>query len=260
MWAPLGKCLHFHKKCSDSHYALTYSGHRGSHRWRCNNTFPFLLSLSAALGESPNTIPWCYLPIPSTVFLSFLLLSLSSAELSLPCQRILRCGHTIWISVSLPWLEGHHALQLHSGFCCKSLRSSHGLCRKCSEVYSISSRGLGSFFWVLLSRSGSQRHKERVDKMSVRISLNLEAREMFLSLHMILGLERAAAVWAILERISGFDPSLEMIAPRYLKFTASSLRPFYLDLSFEAIWVVCHHFPFSNLHFVPSDDCIETAK
>ena len=27
------------------------------------------------------------------------------------------------------------------------------------------------------------------------------------------GLERAAVVWAILERISGFDPSLEMIAP-----------------------------------------------
>ena len=36
--------------------------------------------------------------------------------------------------------------------------------------------------------------------------------------------ERATVVWAILERISGFDPSLEMVAPRYLKFsTASSL-------------------------------------
>ena len=35
-------------------------------------------------------------------------------------------------------------------------------------------------------------------------------------------LERAAVVWAILERISGFDPSLEMIAPRYLKFSTSS--------------------------------------
>ena len=52
---------------------------------------------------------------------------------------------------------------------------------------------------------------------------------MFLSLHMIFSLERAAAVWAILERISGFDPSLEMIAPRYLKFfTSSSLWPFIL--------------------------------
>ena len=48
--------------------------------------------------------------------------------------------------------------------------------------------------------------------MSARISLTLEASEMFLSLHMIFSLERASFVWAILERISGFDPSLEMIA------------------------------------------------
>ena len=65
--------------------------------------------------------------------------------------------------------------------------------------------------------------------MSIGISLTLEASEMFLSLHMIFSLERAAVVWAILERISGFDPLLEMIAPRYLKFsTSSSLRPFIL--------------------------------
>ena len=58
--------------------------------------------------------------------------------------------------------------------------------------------------------------------MSVRISLTFEASEMFLSLHMIFCLKRAAVVWAILERISGFDLSLEMIAKRYLKFSTSS--------------------------------------
>ena len=58
--------------------------------------------------------------------------------------------------------------------------------------------------------------------MSVRISLSLEASEMFLSLHMIFTLGRAVVVWVILERISGFDPSLEMIAPSYLKFSTSS--------------------------------------
>ena len=47
--------------------------------------------------------------------------------------------------------------------------------------------------------------------MRVPISLTLEASEMFLSLHMIFSLERAAFVWAIRERISGFDPSLEMM-------------------------------------------------
>ena len=65
--------------------------------------------------------------------------------------------------------------------------------------------------------------------MSVRISLTFEASEMFLSLHMIFSLERAAVVWAILERISGFDPSSEMTAPRYLKFfNFSSLWPIIL--------------------------------
>ena len=62
----------------------------------------------------------------------------------------------------------------------------------------------------------------KVDKMSVRINLTFEVSVMFLSLHMILSLERAAVVWAILERISGFDPLLEMIAPRYWKFSTSS--------------------------------------
>ena len=52
---------------------------------------------------------------------------------------------------------------------------------------------------------------------------------MFLSLHMIFSLERAAVVWAILERMSGFDTSLWMIAQRYLKFSiSSSLWPFIL--------------------------------
>ena len=118
---------------------------------------PFHLSLSsAALWESPNSIPWCYLPISSSVSLLF---SLSPAELALPCQGILRYGHTIWVSVSLPWLEDHHALQLHSGL---TPGLSHSLCRKCSEVsYSISSQGLQPFSHVLLSRSNSHRHKGR---------------------------------------------------------------------------------------------------
>ena len=59
--------------------------------------------------------------------------------------------------------------------------------------------------------------------MSVRISVTLEAREMFLSLLLIFSLERAVVVWAILGRISGFDPTLEMMDPRYLFKTSSSL-------------------------------------
>ena len=46
--------------------------------------------------------------------------------------------------------------------------------------------------------------------MSARISLALEAREMFLSLDMGFSLERTAVVWAIVESISGLDASLEV--------------------------------------------------
>ena len=46
--------------------------------------------------QTPSlSIPWCYLPISSSVVLFFLLISLSPAELSSPCQRILRFGHTL---------------------------------------------------------------------------------------------------------------------------------------------------------------------
>ena len=102
------------------------------------------------------------------------------------------------------------ALQLHSGFCCEPPRSSYGLCMNCSEVsYRISSQGLGSFFRVLLSRSSSQ-----MDKTSVRISLTVESSEMFLSLHMIFNLERAAVVWASLKRIlSGEETETQMVWP-----------------------------------------------
>ena len=61
--------------------------------------------------------------------------------------------------------------------------------------------------------------------MSARISLTLEESEVFLSLHVILSLERAAVVWAILERISDLDPSFEMIGFSLVPFifwTASS--------------------------------------
>ena len=47
----------------------------------------------------------------------------------------------------------------------------------------------------------------KLNKMSIGISLTLEASEMFLSLHMIFSLARVAVVWAILEGISGFHPS-----------------------------------------------------
>ena len=143
-------------------------------------TIPFHLSLSSVtLRESPNSIPVHSLAL-SSVFLSLLLLSLSPAELSSPCQRILRCGHTICVSVSSPWLGDLNALKLHSGLCCEPPRSSHGLCRKYSEV---SYQGFGSFSRVLRSMS------RKVGKIVGRISLTLEASEMFVYRHMIFNID-----------------------------------------------------------------------
>ena len=45
----------------------------------------------------------------------------------------------------------------------------------------------------------------KVDKMSIRVSLALEAREMFLTLHIGFSLERANFVCAFEESISGLD-------------------------------------------------------
>ena len=87
------------------------------------STLPCLPLPSGSLQTTFPSIPWCCLPISSCVFFSSLLISLSPAELSSPCPRILRCCHTIWVSVSLPWLGDHHAFQLHSGFCCEPPRS-----------------------------------------------------------------------------------------------------------------------------------------
>ena len=128
------------------------------------STIPCLFLPTGNLQTQFLSITWCYLIISSSVFLSFLFLLLSSAELSSLCQRILRCGHTIWISVSLPWLGDHHALQLQSGFCCEPLRSSHGLCRKCSEVsYSISPQGFESFSRFLDLKLGKYIHVVDLD-------------------------------------------------------------------------------------------------
>ena len=80
--------------------------------------------------------------------------------------------------------------------------------------------------WILLS-SSAPKSITNVDKMSVCIRLTVEEREIILSLHMIPSLERAAAVYSILERTFGFDPSLKMTDPRYLAFSTAS-SPFSL--------------------------------
>ena len=74
---------------------------------------------------------------------------------------------------------------------------------------------------------------------------------MFLSPHMIFSPEKAAVFWAILEKISGFGPPLEMTAPRYLKFsTSSSLWPFILISFWEPFGLFVLSGPISMFYLV----------
>ena len=62
-----------------------------------------------------------------------------------------------------------------------------------------------------------------------RISRILELREIFLSIQTGFSLVNAAVVCAILESISGLEPSSVISEPRYLKLvTVSSFYPFTL--------------------------------
>jgi len=62
-----------------------------------------------------------------------------------------------------------------------------------------------------------------MDMVGERISLILKLMAMFLSFKRTFTLVSAAVVWAILERIPGFDPSSDTIAPRYLKLWTVSI-------------------------------------
>ena len=108
------------------------------------------------------SIRWCYLPIFSSVFLSFLLFSLS------PCRIVFDMPEDLEI---WPYhLSFLFFTMIRRSSCTPNafwilLRTSSfvtRLCKKYSEVsYSISSQGLGSFSRFLLSRSSSHRHKGR---------------------------------------------------------------------------------------------------
>ena len=154
------------RRKGDNHLISSQSLNLGGRRGTTDDlaTIPFHPSLSsAALRESPNPIPVQSLTLSSHLFFC---LPLLLAPFTVPCRIVFTMPEDLemWpyhLSFRFfTWLGDHHALQLHSGFCCEPPRSSHGLCRKCSEVsYSISSQGLGSLF--LLSRSSPHMHKGR---------------------------------------------------------------------------------------------------
>ena len=69
--------------------------------------------------------------------------------------------------------------------------------------------------------------------MSVLITLTLEVNEMFL----YFPIYRAAVVWAIPERISDLDPSLELIDPKYLKLSIVYYMCIYNHIRFSTAFL-----------------------
>ena len=66
---------------------------------------------------------------------------------------------------------------------------------------------------------------------------------------------------AILERISGLEPSSETTAPRVFEACYSTqLLPFYLHLSLDAIGTICHLFGLldTDLHLIFCAGFVET--
>ena len=98
-----------------------------------------------------------------------------------------------------------------------------------------------------------------MDVTRERISRILELREILLSIQTGFSLVNAAVARAILESISGLEPSSVTTEPRYLKLvTVSSFCPFTLI----QVCVVCHQLGLlgTDLHAVGCGGFVETLN
>ena len=93
---------------------------------------------------------------------------------------------------------------------------------------------------------------ENMDVTKERNSLIFELRSMFLSSQMLLSFVSAVIVWAILERISGMDPSSVTMAPNYLKlWTVFSFSPLILMLLLMPLVLLVINLVYSALICMP---------
>ena len=102
----------------------------------------------------------------------------------------------------------------------------------------------------------------KMDVTRERISRILELREILLSTKTGFSLVNAAFVCAILESISGLEPSSVITEPRYLKLvTVSRFCPFVL-LCVDATGVVCHQLGLlgTDLHAIGCGGFVKTLN
>ena len=90
-------------------------------------------------------------------------------------------------------------------------------------------KGPCSLLWSCALRVHDSQAYRKMDVKRERISCILELREILLSFQTSFSLVNAVVACAILESISGFEPSSVITKPRYLKLvTVSSFYPFTL--------------------------------
>ena len=89
-----------------------------------------------------------------------------------------------------------------------------------------------------------------------RISFTFDPRDTLLSLQRGFSFVRAAVVCAIIERISGLEPSSETIAPRCFKHATV---PYFCPSTFISLWMSLALFVISTvLHLIPCAGFVET--
>ena len=96
-----------------------------------------------------------------------------------------------------------------------------------------------------------------------RVSRILELKEILLSFQTGFNHGNAAVLCAILESISGLEPSSVITEPRYLKLvTFSSFCPFIFYLCVDATGAVCHQLGLrgNDFHAVGCGGFVETLN
>ena len=116
--------------------------------------------------------------------------------------------------------------------------------------------------WSSAVRVHDSQAYRKMDVTRERISRILELRETLLSFQTGFHLVNAAAVYAILESVSGLEPSSLIAEPRYLKLViTSSFCPFTV-ICVDATGAVCHQpgLLSADLHAVGCGGFIETLN
>ena len=100
----------------------------------------------------------------------------------------------------------------------------------------------------------SQAYRE-MDVTRERISRILELREILLSILTGFSTDNAAVVCAILESVSGLEPSSVITEPRYLKLVTVLNLSIYFNLCVDVTGVVCHQFGLLGIDLHAMNQC-----